>query len=131
MVSNLRTHRAEANALSVPRKPRPQAPVGARALPDALGRHLALFRLVNEVMADDLSLAEQLRAAVTALWLAAQHTEDPDGGQVARRDLVRAEEVLRGRLYRAMRSGVISQKRFDESMALLRASQPLAQLPIV
>lgn len=81
-------------------------------------RHLRLYGLVSELMADDLSLAEQLRAAITALWLAAQRTRGED--LTARRDLQRAEELLRLRLYRAMRGGALSSERFDEAMALLR-----------
>lgn len=108
----------------------PSAPLRpfAASTAESQDTHLQLFRLVSELMADDLSLAEQLRAAITGLWLAVRRARDPGAGLPTLRDVQRAEEQLRVRLYRAMRGGTLSPRRFDEAMALLRA--PLAALAL-
>ena len=90
---------------------------------------MKVLAAVTEIMVDDVSLAEQLRAAAMTIWLAERRTWDPRCSAVAWRDVQRGEQQLRRLLYDALRQGYLYEARFDRLMALLgqlRRRQPIA-----
>ena len=93
---------------------------------------MELFGLVNEIMADDVVLAEQLRNSVMAIWLAERRARDARLSPVAWRDMLRGEGQLRRRLCRALREGYLGEDGFERIMTLLsRLRQRLDQSPAI
>lgn len=92
---------------------------------------LDMLGLVNEIMVEDVPLAEEIRAAVTALWRAGKRILDPAGACGTWHEIQRGEEELRQNLQRARRSGYVDEQRVDRAMARLngRPARPLRLAP--
>lgn len=86
--------------------------------------------LVNEIMIDDMELAEQLRGAVTNLWLLSRRARIADLAWVATREMPRAERQLRLVLQKAMQAGHVDMGSYERLVRLVRQMrrQPVRQI---
>lgn len=85
--------------------------------------------LVSEIMIDDMELAEQLRGAVTNLWLLERRARIADLAWVVLREMPRAERQLRLVLQKAMQAGRVDMSTYERLMRLVRQMrrQPVRQ----
>lgn len=86
--------------------------------------------LVNEIMIDDMELAEQLRGAITNLWLLSRRARVKDVAWVATREMPRAERQLRLILQKALQAGHVDMGSYERLIWLVRQMrhQPARQI---
>lgn len=77
---------------------------------------LSLLRLVNDIMVEDLTLAECLREATLSLWRESRQPESPE----ALRAMRHSESRLLPLLQLALRQGYTNVRQTEEVLILLR-----------